>query len=135
MRQTDIEGFDNYQITDDGRVWSKKNNIFLKDFDNGNGYKVIILRKDKIKYHLYIHILVARAYVPNPSNKPIVGHYDCNSSNNVYTNLYWCTQKENNNHPITRKRRSQSLKGRIRDDLERDNLGRFIKKKDTRYLT
>jgi hypothetical protein len=128
MRQVDIEGFENYQITDDGRVWSKKREIYLKISDNGNGYKIVVVRKDGIKYHLYIHRLVAIAFVENPELKPIVGHRDCDTSNNNYTNLYWCTQDENNKHPITRQRRSQSLKGRIRNDLIRDELGRYTKK-------
>lgn len=124
----DIEGFENYQITEDGRVWSKINNIFLKSNDNGNGYKLVILRKNRVKHHLYIHILVAKAFVPNPDNKPNVGHKDCDTSNNNASNLYWCTQAENNRHPITRQRRSESAKGRKRDDMKRDCYGRFIKK-------
>ena len=128
MRQIDIEGFEDYQITDDGRIWSKKKNTYLKISDNGTGYKIIILRKNGIKYHLYIHRLVAIAFVENPELKPIVGHRDCDTSNNVYTNLYWCTQNENNKNPITRQRRSDSAKGRKWDDLQRDSFGRFMKK-------
>ena len=128
MRQIDIEGFEDYQITDDGRVWSKKSEKYLKVSDNGNGYKLVVIRKNGFKYHLYIHRLVALAFVENADNKPIVGHKDCNTANNVYTNLYWCTQDENNKHPITRNRRSEALKGRIRNDLTRDRLGRYIKK-------
>lgn len=30
MEQVDIKGFEDYQITDDGRVWSKKTNKWLK---------------------------------------------------------------------------------------------------------
>ena len=29
MRQVDIKGFEDYQITDDGRVWSKKTNKWM----------------------------------------------------------------------------------------------------------
>ena len=43
MKQIDISGFESYQITDDGRVWSKKNSIFLKTHDNGNGSLMRIL--------------------------------------------------------------------------------------------
>lgn len=129
MNQIDIENFENYQITDDGKVWSKKNNKYLKTTDNGNGYLYVLIRKNSIKYHLYLHRLVAKAFVSNDENKPIVGHKDCNTHNNRVENLYWCTQEENNRHPITRARRSEALKGRVRDDLKRDQFGRFKKKR------
>ena len=128
MRKIDIDGFENYQITDDGKIWSKKSNKYMKLSDNGNGYLNVQVYENKKHYHLYIHILVANAFIPNPQNKPIVGHKDCNPQNNTVENLYWCTQEENNQHPITRERRSKSLMGRKRDDLKRDALGRFIKK-------
>ena len=128
MRKIDIDGFENYQITDDGKIWSKKSNKYMKLSDNGNGYLNVQVYENKKHYHLYIHILVANAFIPNPQNKPIVGHKDCNTHNNTVENLYWCTQEENNQHPITRKRRSESLMGRKRDDLKRDALGKFIKK-------
>ena len=35
----DIEGYNTYQIYDDGRVWSKKRNIFLKPYVRGNKEK------------------------------------------------------------------------------------------------
>lgn len=128
MRKIDIDGFENYQITDDGKIWSKKSNKYMKLSDNGNGYLNVQVYENKKHYHLYIHILVANAFIPNPQNKPIVGHKDCNTHNNTVENLYWCTQEENNQHPITRERRSKSLMGRKRTDLKRDTLGRFIKK-------
>lgn len=124
----DIEGFEDYQITNKGRVWSKKKSMYLKSTNNGNGYYYVILRKNRVRYHLYIHRLVATAFVENTYNKEIVGHKDCDTTNNVSDNLYWCTQAENNRHPITRARRSKSSIGRKRDDLKRDKFGRFMKK-------
>ena len=39
--------------------------------------------------------MVALIYIPNPDNKPCVGHKDNNRENNKVENLYWCTHKEN----------------------------------------
>lgn len=42
-----------------------------------------------------VHRLVAMAWIPNPDNKPCVGHIDNNTRNNKVSNLYWCTHQEN----------------------------------------
>ena len=41
----EIQGFSNYLIYDDGRVYSKKRKIFLKKKDNGHGYMYYDLYK------------------------------------------------------------------------------------------
>lgn len=41
------------------------------------------------------HRLVATAFIPNPSNLPLVDHIDNNSVNNHVSNLRWVTNQEN----------------------------------------
>ena len=41
-----------------------------------------------------INILVAKAFVPNPYNKPIVHHIDTDKLNNDVSNLVWLTTAE-----------------------------------------
>ena len=92
----DIIGYENYLIYDDGRVYSKKRNIFLKPKDNGLGYKQICLCNNGGQKWTYIHRLVALHYIPNPENKPQVDHLDRDRSNNNLSNLRWVTSLENN---------------------------------------
>lgn len=109
----DIKGFEGlYQISNYGKVKNVKTNRFLKTYKKSNNYLGVTLYKNNKVYYLSVHRLVAITFIPNPENKPCVGHKDCNRSNNKVENLYWCTYAENNNHPITRLARSNTLKGK-----------------------
>ena len=97
MRQVDIKGFEDYQITDDGRVWSKKRNKWLKLGNTGNGYyQVHLCKNGKVKVYL-VHRLVAEHFIPNPDNLPEVNHKDECKASNVVENLEWCDSKYNAN--------------------------------------
>lgn len=108
----DVEQFPNhYQVSSYGRVRSKDRivdrGIYGKIFRAG---QIRILSKNKhgrIQVMLSVNgevcnrlvsILVAKEFVPNPDDKPQVGHIDNDPENNHYTNLVWCTQKENMQH-------------------------------------
>ena len=98
----EIQGYENYLIYPDGRVYSKKNNIFLKPDVRTTGYCYISLYKQN-EWHkspkIYrIHRLVAKHYIPNPENKPFVDHIDRNTLNNDISNLRWVTHLENMNN-------------------------------------
>lgn len=90
----DVEGFENleeyegYQITKDGLIWSDKTNKFIT-LQLSNGY---YLFKSKS-----VHRMVAKAFIPNPENKPYVNHINCDRTDNRVGNLEWVTQKENCN--------------------------------------
>lgn len=84
----------------------------------------IRLRKDGEQKNYQVHRLVAEAFIPNPDNKPWINHLDSNSKNNIWTNLEWCTPKENSQHA--------SKKGRFgnKTDMEisqYDSKGNWIK--------
>lgn len=42
-----------------------------------------------------IHILIARAFIPNPEGKPEINHKNGVRHDNRIENLEWCTRKEN----------------------------------------
>lgn len=119
----DIKGYEGlYQISNFGRVKSlaryvvnNKNGgkrlmeeTLLHPSDNGNGYKIIGLRKSKVRKNHYIHRLVAEHFLRNPNNKKYVNHLDYNRANNAVTNLEWCTQKENIGYSIERMKKPKT---------------------------
>lgn len=102
MRQIDIKGFEDYQITDDGRVWSRKSNMWRKLFHNKDGYQtVVIYDENGNRYNKPIHRLVAEAFIPNPQNKPCVDHINTIRTDNRVENLRWADWKENSNNELT----------------------------------
>ena len=110
MKQIDIKGFEGYQITDDGRVWSKITKKWLKDRKSGSGYYNVALRKNGATYEKEVHRLVAEAFINNPNWLPIVNHKDENKTNNNVENLEWCSAKYNFNYGTCKQRISISVK-------------------------
>ncbi len=90
--------YDRYTIDEYGNIFDNQKNKYLKQQDNGFGYKYVMMVIDGKYRQQKVHRLVAMAFVENKENKPFVNHLDCNRSNNYYKNLEWCTQKENINY-------------------------------------
>lgn len=104
----DIAGYEGlYQVSNKGRVRGldrvnsaganiKGRSLSLNQ--KPDGYIQVNLFKDGKRKTYTVHRLVAEAFIPNPNNKPCVGHLDESRDNNQADNLYWCTHYENNNY-------------------------------------
>lgn len=99
VEATKVEGFTNYLVTRDGRVWSETSHKFLKPSEDANHYlKVSLKNDDGVFKWKTLHILVARAYLPNPNNLPIVNHLNGNKHDCRVENLEWDTYSGNTQH-------------------------------------
>ena len=97
----DVVGYEGlYQVSNFGRVKSfQKNKVkILKSNVGIGGYLRVILCKDFDKKNCFVHVLVAKAFIPNPEGKKQVNHRDGNKENNLVSNLEWMTPKENIKH-------------------------------------
>lgn len=94
----DIFEFIGYQVSNFGRIRSLKTYKILKQYNRGNGYMFVRLFHHGKHFNLYVHRLVAKAFIPNPNKLPCVNHKDENRSNNEVNNLELCDRKYNINY-------------------------------------
>lgn len=96
----DIEDYEGiYQVSNLGQIRNNRGCI-LRQKPSKDGYVRILLCKDNKYKSKYVHIIVAKAFVPNPFNKPEVNHIDAVKSHNTSNNLEWVTTRENHFHAV-----------------------------------
>lgn len=97
----EIDDFPGYHISNYGRVRSKKhNNKLLICRPNHAGYMKVCMYKCGDLKGRRVSRLVAKAFIPNPLNKPQVNHIDGFRDNDKWINLEWVTSSENSSHSI-----------------------------------
>jgi len=96
-----IPGFYKYAVTRDGRVWSFKNQKFIKPRKNGvrtQHTQHALQTEDGKTCAQLTHRIVIAAYKLGyfPPSNVLVLHKDGDETNNDYTNLYLGTYRQNN---------------------------------------
>ena len=86
-------------------VTTKEKSKILHINQNSHGYNRVCI---KGKYYR-VAILVAKAFVPNPENKPEIDHINTIRTDDMASNLRWVTHKENMNNTLTLKKRLETL--------------------------
>ena len=76
----------------------KISSTIMKVRINNCGYAEVRLTKNKISKTTFIHILLAKVFIPNPTDKPEVNHINGNKLDNRLINLEWVTHSENMKH-------------------------------------
>lgn len=90
--------FDNkYEIHNTGIIIKLKTNTPITQYiHKTKGYVFVSLGSSS----KLLHRIIAQHFIPNPNNYPEVNHIDGNKLNNHYSNLEWCTAKQNTQHAI-----------------------------------
>lgn len=110
----DVDGYEGlYKVSNLGRIksfigWNGRNFIQREKILNPcrqkgdrNYYRSVVnLTKNGNKKVWKVHQLVAKAFLPNPYNYPVINHKDGNPLNNCVENLEWCTYQHNIKHAL-----------------------------------
>jgi len=106
-----VKGYeDSYSISNYGHVKSlgrtiiKNNGVKqklteknLKPIVKDDYLRVVLYKNNKLK-RFYLHVLVAKHFIPNPEGKKEVNHIDGDKQNCAASNLEWNTRPENIKH-------------------------------------
>lgn len=102
---------------------------------NGKGYARAHLSDGRERHKaVFVHKLVAEAFIPNPLNLPQVNHIDCDKLNNRVENLQWTTNTKNILHAVEFGVYSRNAERRrkLSDDIYFDIIDRLREGKVTR---
>ena len=92
-----------FLVSNDGEICNKKTgNVLKQTLNKSTGYYGVCVSlgsRNKKKF-LKTHVAVANAFLGERKYGMVVNHKDGNKENNNYTNLEWCTNKENSIHAV-----------------------------------
>ena len=130
----EIIGFENYFVSSLGKVKNLKGSIL--SFGISKGYQKVGLYSNNKRTNLYIHRLVAKAFIDNSENKPEVNHINGIKTDNRVGNLEWCTSSENKVHAYDNGL-SQPIKGEFngKSKLSKEDVLEIRKKYNAGSIT
>ena len=99
--KVEIKGYEGlYSITCDGKVWSTRSQKWLKA-DLRRGYLYVVLYNQHHQRNSFtVHRLVASCFINKVLDKEHINHKNGVKTDNLFTNLEWCTSGENQRHAI-----------------------------------
>lgn len=91
-----IPELDMYEISNMGKIKSKRKNKLMNLVEDSDGYLIICLHQNKKQFNKKVHRLIIEAF--NGKSELEVNHKDGNKKNNKLDNLEYCTMMQNQQH-------------------------------------
>lgn len=98
MEWRDVELNNKYEVSTKGTVRIRETKHELSTHVINTGYERVDIHGTGEYKGQLVHRIVAKAFIPNPENKPQVNHKDGDRLNNNVENLEWVTDEENAQH-------------------------------------
>lgn len=138
---SDVVGYEGlYQVSNLGRVKSLPKNMggennryvsktkIMKTAITPHGYISVNLHKNSKLYRIFVHRLVAFAFLPKVDGKEYIDHINGIRYDNRVGNLRFCTHKENDNSPLARQNKSRMSKVRFANEEYREKHKERLRK-------
>ena len=116
-----IKGFENYSISNLGRVRNNATDRILKPGIDGRGYYYVNLCKDGTVNAKKIHKLVGEYFIANPYNKQFIDHINNDKLDNNVRNLRYVTNQENQMNRKLNSNNTSNYKGVFLDKRRKKN--------------
>lgn len=99
-------------VNDNGRIYDKSIvSRQMRQALHSKGYKVVSLTKNGITKTVFVHRIVAEAFLENEQGLPMINHKDEDKTNNFIENLEWCDAQYNTLYGNGRKKRLKKIRG------------------------
>jgi hypothetical protein len=122
----DIEGYEGYyQVSNNGKVKSLNRTVIRPSYGGcklsvkekilkdayASGYRNVVLCKNEKQTNRRVHILMAKAFLPNPYNLSDVNHINGIKNDNRLENLEWVSHRENCTHACPKRKKTSKYIG------------------------
>ena len=123
-------------VNDNGRQYDKPLKAKqMKQTMHSKGYKTVSLTKDGKTKGMFVHRIVAEAFIPNENNLPMVNHKDEDKTNNFVENLEWCTASYNRTYGNAAEKQAKKLRGKKHTKEHKAKISMSMKKHFCSYGT